>query len=48
MSVKIISSGGKLERVVSLSHPIDVALSENGKEAMVTISGDKLAKAGLK
>ena len=48
MSVKIISSGEKLERVVSLSHPIDVALSEDGKEAMVTISKEKLAKAGLK
>ena len=48
MSVKIISSGGKLERVVSLSHPIEVALSENGKEALVTISKEKLEKANLK
>ena len=47
MSVKIISSGGKLERVVSLSHPIDVTLSEDGREALVTISKGKLAKAGL-
>lgn len=48
MSVKIISSGGKLERVVSRSHPIDVVLSENGKEALVTISKEKLEKAKLK
>ena len=48
MSVKIISSGGKLERVVSLSHPIDVVVSENGKEALVTISKEKLEKAKLK
>ena len=48
MSVKIISSGGKLERVVSLSHPIDVVVSENGKEALVTISKEKLEQAKLK
>ena len=44
MSVRIISSGGKLERVVSLSLPIDVVVSENRKKALVTISQEKLEK----
>ncbi len=47
MSVTIISSGGKLTRVVSPSHPIDVALSPNGKQGTVSINKQKLEKAGL-
>ena len=44
MRVKIISSGGKLERVESPSHPIDVVVSKCKREAIVSINKKKIAK----
>ena len=48
MDVKVASSGGKLTRVISRSHLIDVGLSDDAKQATVSISKAKLEKAGLK
>ena len=38
MSVTIVSSNGKLEQVESPSHPIEVVLRNNKKEALITTS----------